>query len=521
MRLKRGICMTKANKVVQSAAMISVFTLISKFLGFLREMLIASKYGAGIETDTYFVAMTATTIIMSTIGTSLNTSLIPVFTEVGEKSGRKGRNIFLNNILNVILFITLILVLFGFFLSPVIIKILANGFEGEQFDLAVKLNRIGLPIVIFLGITYVFSGYLQSNEIFGPPAMMGLPYNLVFIFFLLFMADKYSVAGLMFASVLASSTQFLIQIPAVRHQGYKYRLDVNLNDPALKKTFALILPVIIGSSVQQLNTVIDKTLASGLADGSISALNYSAKINDMVVAVFITAITTVVFPMLSKAFSQGDNAELKRIMAKAINIILIITIPATIGILILAEPIVSIFFERGAFDHNDTVMTASALFYYSLGLIGISLRLMLNKVFYSLQDTKTPMINGALSVALNIILNLIFIRFMAHAGLALATSISTTFTSIMLLINLRKKIGPIGLKNYLIFFVKALGAALVMGVAVYFVYFGLIDKVASSQLMELLILLLSIGVGVLIFFVMCIVFKIKELGMLVGKFIKR
>ncbi|MBZ2175013.1 murein biosynthesis integral membrane protein MurJ [Schnuerera sp. xch1] len=506
--------MTKARKVAQSAATIAIFTLISKFLGFIREVLIASQYGSGYETDTYFVAMTATTIIMTTIGTSLNTTLIPIFTEIEERKGRKGKLKFLNNIFNVVFFTAIILALLGFLLSPVIIKILAKGFEGEQFDLAVKLNRIGLPIIIFLGFTYIFSGYLHSSQIFGPPAIMGIPYNFVFIFFLLFMADKINISDLMLASVFATSTQFLIQIPAIRHQGFRYRLDVNLKDIYISKTFKLIVPVILGSAVQKINTIIDKTLASSLVDGSISALNYAARINDVIVSVFIMAVTTVIFPMLSKAFSQQDNKQIRRIMGQGINIILIITVPATIGILILAEPIVRLFFERGEFTSIATNMTSSALFFYSLGLVGISLRLMLNKVFYSFQDTKTPMMNGALAVGLNIILNLIFVRFMDHSGLALATSISVTLTSAFLFLNLRKKIGPIGLTAYIKTFIKTLAASLIMGVVVYFMFYGLSAKFATNKIIELLILLLSIGTGALIYFILCIVFKVENLKLL-------
>ena len=503
-----------SNKIAQSAVMISFFTLVSKLLGFVREMLIASKYGSGYETDTYFVAMTATTMIMTAIGTSLNTSLIPVFTEVEERQGRRGKLKFLNNIFNVVLTITLILALLGFFLSPLIIKIVAGGFKGEQFELAVKLNRIGLPIVIFLGFTYVFSGFLHSSQVFGPPAIMGLPYNLVFIVFLLFMANKDNIFALMIASVAASSTQFLIQLPAVRHRGFKYKFSVDINDIYIRKTIMLVLPVLLGSAVQQINTIVDKTLASGLVEGSISALNYSAKINDVVVSVFIAAITTVIFPMLSRAFSQGDNEQVKQIMSQGVNIILIITVPATIGIMVLAEPIVRILFERGHFSSTDTIMTSKALFYYSLGLVGISLRLMLNKVFYSLQDTKTPMINGALAVGVNIVLNLIFIRFMAHAGLALATSISATFTSVMLFISLRKKIGPIGLRSYLRNLIKILLAALIMGVVVRFTFYGLISKFSINRFFEMILLLLSIGVGAVVYFVLCLLLKVDVLKFL-------
>lgn len=502
----------------RSAVMISFFTLISKFLGFIREMLIAYKYGSGYETDTYFVAMTATTIIMTTVGAALNTSLIPVFSEVESIRGRKGKLDFFNNILNVIFFLTVILALLSFFLSPFIIKILAKGFEGEQFELAVKLNRIGLPIIISLGFTYLFSGFLHSSKIFGPSAIMGIPYNFVFIFFLLILADKFNIYGLMLASVVASTTQFLIQLPAVIHQKFRYKLYVDFKDKYLRKIFHLVIPVLLGSAVQKINIVVDKTLASGLVDGSISVLNYAAKINDLVVSVFIAAITTVVFPMLSQAFAQKNKRAIKRIMEQGINTVLIIAIPATVGILILSEPIVRVFFQRGAFDSTDTAMTASALFFYSIGLVGISLRLMLNKVFYSFQDTKTPMRNGIISVFLNIILNLIFVKFMAHKGLALATSITALFSSLLLLISLRKKIGPIGLRRYILSFIKITLAAAIMGVVVYNVYNGLIIR--FDTLHEIISLLASVLAGALVYFILCVVLRVKEVGLLIKGFIK-
>jgi putative peptidoglycan lipid II flippase len=283
----------------------------------------------------------------------------------------------------------------------------------------------------------------------------------------------------------------------------------------------LVLPVLIGSAVQQINTVIDKTLASSLVEGSISALTYASRINDLIISVFVMAITTVIFPMLSKAFSQDDEVQVRKIMGEGINIILIITVPATIGILILAKPMVRIFFQRGAFSEVATQMTSSALIFYSLGLVGSSLRLMLNKVYYSFQDTKTPMINGAIAVGLNIVLNLILIRYMAHAGLALATSISATFTTLLLFLDLRKKIGPMGLKKYLICFAKTLFASIIMGIVVYGLFYGLMPLLPNKKIIELIGLLVSVAIGALIYFLLCCILRVKEIRILLSTLIKR
>lgn len=504
---------TKKN-LAKTAGMISILTLISKVLGFLREIMIANRFGSGMETDTYFVAMTATVIIVGTMGAALKTTLIPIFSEVEGRHGKRGKLRFLNNIFNIVFVIAILIIILGYIFSPLTIKILAKGFEGEQFNLAVTLNRIGLPIAMFLGLTHVFSGLLDSSEIFGPSAISGFPYNFVFLIYLVFFAGDASIYTLMMVTVIAASTQFLTLVPAVRHMGYRYRFKINLRDPYLRKGMLLVLPVLIGSAVQQINIVIDRTLASGLEKGSISALTYASRINDMVIAVFIMAITTVIFPMLSKAFSNEEGERVKEILGQGINIILIITVPATIGILILADPLVYLFFQRGVFDAKDTLMTSQALMFYSLGLVGFSLRLMLNKVYYAFQDTTTPMINGVIAVGVNLTFNLILIRWMGHRGLALSTSISATVTTILLFLSLRKKIGPIGLTKYLISFLKTLTAALIMGIVVYLIYYRVGMMLPISKIVQMIMLLVSVAVGAGVYFVLCILFKVDELKLI-------
>ena len=509
--------MSKGKNLAKTAGMISILTLISKGLGFLREIMIANRFGSGIETDTYFVAMTATVIIIGTIGAALKTTLIPIFSEVEGRYGRKGKLKFLNNIFNIVFIIGLIVIVLGYIFSPLTIKILAKGFEGEQFNLAVTLNRIGLPIAMFLGLTHVFTGLLDSDEIFGPSAISGIPYNFIFLTYLILVGKNASIYTLMVVTVIAASTQFLILVPAVRHMGYRYRFRINLRDPYLRKGMFLVLPVLIGSAVQQINIVVDRTLASGLERGSISALTYSSRINDMVIAVFIMAITKVIFPKLSRAFAKEDGGEVSRILGQGINIILIITVPATVGLLLLADPLVYLFFQRGSFNARDTLMTSQALMFYSLGLVGFSLRLMLNKVYYSFQDTRTPMINGVIAVGVNLIFNLILIRWMGHSGLALATSISATVTTILLFISLRKKIGPIGLTRYMISFFKTLAASLIMGLVVYFIYFRLGAMISSAKIIQMGLLVVSVGVGAGVYFVLCMVFKVDELKMILRR----
>lgn len=508
-------------RAAKSAAMIAVFTLMSKGFGFIREVMIAYKFGSGKETDTYFVAMTATVMIMGILGSAMNTSLIPIFTQIEESRGKEGKLKYLNNILNIVFFITLILAILAFIFAPLTIKILAKGFQGEQFQLAVQLSRIGLPIIIFLGFTHVLSGYLQSSQIFGPHAIMGFPYNAVFLIYLFFSTGNPDIKILMFVSVIASSTQFLIQVPAIRHSGYRYSLNVNLKDPYLNKAILLVFPILIGSAVQQINVIVDKTLASELVEGSISALSYAARTNDVIISVFIAAITTVVFPMLSKAFSERNIHEGVSILNQSVSIIFIITIPASIGLMILAQPIVTLFFQRGAFSESAALMTGDALLFYSFGLLGIAMRSMLNKVFYSLQDTRTPMINGGIAVLINIVLNLLLVDSMQHKGLALATSISSIVTSILLLMDLRIKLGPLGITKMLTTFTKTLGASIVMGLAAYLIYYKIGALLPETTVFQFIMLAISILVAVIVYLFMLMSLRVKELRLIGKAIVKR
>lgn len=510
--------MSKAKKAAKSAAMIMFFTLASKFLGFVREVLIANKFGSGWETDTYFIAMTATTMVMTMVGTAINTTVIPLFSEIEIKHGKDRKIDYMNNILNVVFFLAIILIALGWILSPTIIKIIARGFKGEQFDLAVKLNRVGLPIILFMGITFIFKGFLESSESFAAPAAMSLPFNLIYIVFLLGFSNKYGIVALMVASVIATLSQVIIQLPSAKKIGYKYKFKIDLKDRYLKKALILTLPVLIGSAINEINVIVDRALASKLAKGSISALTYATRINSIVLGVFVMAIATVVFPMLSKESNKEDNMDsLKEIMGYGINTILIITIPAMIGIIILAEPFVRIFFQRGAFDARATIMTSQAVIYYSIGMVAMALNILLNRVYYSLQDTRTPMINAAISVGINIGLSLILVKLMGHGGLALATSIASISTTLLLINSLRKKLGSIDIKNYLTCFIKSIIASLIMGIIVYSIYNGLFPLAGGRKILDLLIFLVSVGIGVAIYFGLCYLFKIEEIKMIIDK----
>lgn len=504
--------MSQSKKAAKSVLIMIAFGLGSKVLGFIREMLIAARFGSGMETDTFFIALTAATLFTTFLTKSLNTTMIPIMSEVEKKEGKDGKKDHTNNLLNISLLIAAALVMLGWLLSPLIIKILAPGFKGEQFNLAVQMMRIGMPVIIFAGIVGIYRGYLQSELMFLESATSQFPFNFTYIIFLLTMSGIFGVKGLMVTSVLAVGAQILIQLPGIRKTGYRYKFLINLKDQYINKILYMVPPVLVSIAVGDLNQIIDKSMASTLIEGSISALNYSNRLKGFILTIFITAITTVLFPMLSKEAAKESLDSFKGLIRNGFNVILLITIPASVGMIVLAQPIVRLAFERGAFDPVATKMTSVALLFYSLGLVAAALRLLINRVYYSLQDTKTPMYNGLISLVLNIVLNLILIRSMAHGGLALATSIATTVTAGWLIYGLRKKIGSLGLSHLAKCGLKSLAASLIMGLLVYLTYYPLESKVLGNTILELAILLGVASLGAAVYFLIVYLLKVEEIN---------
>jgi len=513
--------MTTVNRAAKSALMISVLTLGSKFLGFIREMLIAAKFGSGMETDTFFVALNATSLITTLLTSAISTTFVPVLSEIEEFEGKEGKVKHTSNMINITLVVAVILIVLAWISAPLIVRLTAKGFDGEQFILAVKLTRIGLPMILFSGIIGSFTGFLHSERRHISSAAIGFPFNAVYIIFLLIFSTKHGITGLMVAAVIATASQFLIQVPEAKRAGFKYSPIFDPKDIYVKRVLQLSIPVLIGVAINDLNAIVNRTMASDLVDGSISALNYGNKLNALVQGVFIVAITTVIFPILAKEANQGRIGRMKKVMGEGVNLVLLITIPATIGIIVLAQPIVEVAFERGEFTAADTIMTKQALIFYSLGLVASSMRLLITRVYYSLHNTKTPMINGALSVGFNILLNLILIRYMAHAGLAFATSISNTTATLILFYGLKKRIGSLGTLGYVKTGVKSLAASAPMGVVAYLVYNGLYAFLGNSTIFNLIALVAAVAAGALVYLVLCYLFKIDQVRNVTDKVLQR
>ena len=276
----------------------------------------------------------------------------------------------------------------------------------------------------------------------------------------------------------------------------------------------LIGPVLIGVAINQINTMVDRTLASTLVEGSISALNYANKLNGFVMALFITSVGAVIYPMLSRLSSEDNKEKFISSVVQSINSVILLVIPISIGAIVLATPIVKLLFQRGEFDARATSMTAIALIMYSIGMVAFGLRDIIGKVFYALKDTKTPMINGAIAMIMNIVLNIILVKYLQLAGLALATSISAIVCIFLLFGSLKKKIGYFGQDKIIKTTIKSIVAAVVMGIVTYFVYNIVSNLLGLGFAKEAVSLAISVGIGAITYGILVVVLKVDEINVI-------
>jgi len=472
---------------------VMVITILSKFLGFGREIGLSYVYGASATTDAFLISQTIPKVIFSFISAGIATGFIPMYSRVLNQHGKCGADRYTNNLSNVLLLLASIIVVLVLMFAQPIVKLFAAGFSGETLGLAVTLTRIGIFGIYFTGLINMFSGYLRLHSNFIVPALVSVPMNLVIIS-ALFVSAKTSIYVLAVGSVLASVAQLALCIPFLRKTNYRYELILDLKDEYIKAMVFIALPVIAGTSINEINILVDRTLASRIAMGGISALNYANRLNGFVRGLFVASVTTVMYPMISRMAAENNMKGLKNFVSEAISMVSLVVIPATIGAMLFSREIVALLFGRGAFTSEAINMTGNALFYYSIGMAAFGLRDVLTRAFYALQDTKTPMINATIAVVINIVLNIILSRFLGIGGLALATSIAGIVSAFLMFVTLRKKIGPFGLKEVTFSFVKICIASALMGL-IADGSFGFFGNFASDNVS----LILAIGVGALVY----------------------
>lgn len=490
--------------------LLMILTIVAKFIGFAREITLSYYYGTSYISDAYLISLTIPVVIFGFIGAGISTSYIPIYSDIMKSKGAQPAIRFTNNIVNVIVTIsTLIVIAVLTFTSP-IVKLFASGFEGETLKLAITFTRVTVLGVYFTGISYIYRSFLQLKDNFILPTIMGFSFNIIVIASIM-LSTKINVMVLSIGSILASASQVFFLVPSLYKSGYRYKLVFDMKDEHLQRVAKQAVPVFFGNSVNQINRLVDRTIASQVIVGGISALNYAERLNGFVQGIFVSSIATVMYPIISKMAAEGNMNGIKSSIKESVTGSNLLVIPATVGSMIFAEPIVKLLFGRGAFDAQAIYLTSYALFFYSIGMAAFGLREVLSRVFYSMQDTKTPMVNAVIAMIMNIVLNIILSRFLGIGGLALATSISAMFCTALLFMSLKKKIGSFGMKDMIVSSAKILVTSLLMGVIAKACYSFLLGILGGS-----LALLMAMAVGAVSYIVIIYFMKIEDVEVIVN-----
>lgn len=482
-----------------------IITLIISISSFIREIVLSYFFGASSITDAYLLSLTIPTVIFEFITAGLIVAYIPLYNRVESEEGKEKAEEYTNNLVNILMLFVLVVFAIGILMANVIVRFIASGFDEVTLNLAVAFTRISLTGMFFNTLVAVFSGYLQVKGNYVIPALVALPMNIIVIISI-YISSGGNIYILAIGTAISFASQLILMVPVLRKKGYKHRFILNFRDKNLKRMLLLVAPIVIGVSVNQINILVDRSIASSVAVGGISALNYAKLLLSFVRNFLVLSVITVSYPILAKMVVENQIQELKKITFKIMNVINLFNLPVSVGLFLLAEPIIRAMFGRGAFDERAVLMTSVSLFFFSFGIIGMGVRDIVARVFYAMHDTKTPLINATIGIVLNIILNIVLSRIMGLAGIALATSIGATFTGILLLISLRRKIGSLNLKSLLHSFVKMLIASLGMGVVVWLT-FSYLSVVLYNQYITLAI---TIGVGAIVYFGLILVMRIEE-----------
>ena len=415
----------KGNQAVKTVSFMMLITLFGKILGMVREQLLAANYGTDMQAAAFLLASRIPRTFFDVIfASAISASFIPVFVEYLQKKGRQEAFSLANRFITMISTVTLLMMLLGMAFAKPLTLLIAPGYDVETVTLCVGLLRMLFPTMLFTAVAFSFVGILQSLEEFNVPAALSVVSNGVLILYYIFFNEKFGILGLTVAFLIGWAMQAVIQIPSLWKKGYHYHPDFHFKDEGLRKIGKLMLPVMVSTWIQPINFMVNTRFASQLSGGSavngelgVSALEYANNLYTIIVGVFVLAIANMVFPKFSRM--TEDKKEFGLAVRGTLKSMIFLLIPMTVGLMALAQPVVSLIYQRGAFDETATQLTAAALFFFALGMVGYGVQNILSRAFYANQDGKTPFYSGLISIVINAVLCWLLLKPMGTALLCL------------------------------------------------------------------------------------------------------
>jgi len=479
--------------ITRAAGVVGAATLLSRVLGLVRDLVVAFFFGADQAADAFFVAFRIPNLLRRLVAEgALTVSFIPIFTEYLRARSKTEAFEIAKSVLTLLSLLLTGVCLLGILLSPWIVWAFAPGFSADpdKFALTVLLTRIVFPYIFLVSLVALAMGILNSLGKFAGPALSPVMLNLGMIAAVLFLARFFDppILALAVGVLIGGLLQVLLQVPYLARQPGLIGLSFNFRHPAIKRIALLMAPAAVGAAVYQFTVFINTILASFLPEGSVSYLYYADRVVQFPLGVFAVALATAVLPAMSRRAADRDLAGLADTLSFSLRLVFFITIPAVVGMILLAEPIIQLLFQRGRFDPIATRATAQALVAYAVGLWALSAVQIVVRAFYSLQDTRTPVKIAVVSLLGNVVFALLLMNPFKHVGLALASSAGSMLNLVLLVAALRRRLGPMGGRAVAVSVLKNLLWSAAMGAVVFLVASGYqLDRSVSTARMALLV----------------------------------
>lgn len=501
------------HSIARSAGIIGLATFCSRLLGFLRDVIIARIFGVYLYAQAFVIAFRIPNLFRDLLGEgAANAAFVPVFSEYTVKHTKEEFWELANVVLNLLLVILMSLTIIGIILSPLLVRLMAPGFvvSPEKLEITIRLNRIIFPYILLVSLAAYSMGILNSLKHFAVPAFAPCLLNISIIIFALAFGE--GIKGLAWGVLAGGVLQLAIQIPVLYKKGFRLKLFNSFRHPAANEIARLMLPRVFSSGVYQLNNFVDSifgSLSLIVGEGGVAVLYFAYRLIQFPLGIFSTSLSQAILPHLSRQAAEGKLDELKQTLSFGLRATFFVMIPASIAFMVLAKPVIEGLFGGGKFDLYAINTTARVLIFYSLGLSAYAAIKITQSCFFALKDTVTPTKVSVLTLALNVIFNLILMFPMKLAGLALATSLSGIISSLVLFFRLRKRLSPFSARPLIFSFLKITCASLCMGGVCYFVARHSFIP-AGGVVFRLANLTYLVVSGMASYAVFCFIFRLRE-----------
>ena len=501
----------------QTAAVLAFMMLASKLLGLAREMILAHSYGTGSVTDAYSAALSIPNDIFAAVMLSASVAYLPIYSQIVEKQGKKAGDRLTSGLINRLWIASAAVCVLGCVLAGPLVRVFAPGFTGNTAQLTVFYMRVAFILVIFSVSKNIQASYLEYHGRFISQRLFGYVENICIIAFTLLSfrlnSPRLLVFGILIGGAVIAAGYFGLSVK----NGYRHSFTLE-KENGERGILRLALPVFIGNCASHINLLVDRILASELAEGSVSALRYGSSLTDAINALSIGIVATVIFPMLSKAFAKEEFDRASELTSRAVSLCLVLMVPASLGAAVYAKPIIRAVFERGNFDPQATQMVSAAFLFYVVGLVFGALNTLLLRVYYSLRDTLTTVKVSLICVVLNVILDLVLVGPMGLGGLAFSTSVSGALGLVLRLVLLKKKHPQLCID---VPFKKIAQTVIMAVIAVGVSYSAYVIVGNISQISHYLKILVALVIAIVLYYVELLYTGAKELELLKSLFLPK